>query len=117
MAGILDQPRVVDAWRAISLSLMYLAHAPRHAEDRPARLPHPAHPRRRAGVRGNGGRARAMDHRAALGPDAPRARGTAEAACQTQGERDGGAVMIEARHFLWRTEGPVGVVTLNRPER
>jgi enoyl-CoA hydratase/carnithine racemase len=25
--------------------------------------------------------------------------------------------MIEARHFLWRTEGRVGVVTLNRPER
>jgi enoyl-CoA hydratase/carnithine racemase len=25
--------------------------------------------------------------------------------------------MIETRHFLWRTEGPVGVITLNRPER
>jgi enoyl-CoA hydratase/carnithine racemase len=25
--------------------------------------------------------------------------------------------MIEARHFLWRTEGRVGIVTLNRPER
>ncbi|HEY7242185.1 MAG TPA: enoyl-CoA hydratase family protein [Burkholderiales bacterium] len=25
--------------------------------------------------------------------------------------------MIQARHFLWRTEGSVGVVTLNRPER
>jgi enoyl-CoA hydratase/carnithine racemase len=25
--------------------------------------------------------------------------------------------MIEARHFVWRTEGRVGVVTLNRPER
>ncbi|HEX2567186.1 MAG TPA: enoyl-CoA hydratase family protein [Burkholderiales bacterium] len=25
--------------------------------------------------------------------------------------------MIEPRHFLWRTEGRVGVVTLNRPER
>jgi enoyl-CoA hydratase/carnithine racemase len=25
--------------------------------------------------------------------------------------------MIETRHFLWRTEGRVGVITLNRPER
>jgi enoyl-CoA hydratase/carnithine racemase len=25
--------------------------------------------------------------------------------------------MIETRHFLWRTEGAVGVITLNRPER
>ena len=25
--------------------------------------------------------------------------------------------MIEAKHFLWRTEGAVGVITLNRPER
>src|SRR5689334_12487655 len=25
--------------------------------------------------------------------------------------------MIQPRHFLWRTEGRVGVVTLNRPER
>ena len=25
--------------------------------------------------------------------------------------------MIETGHFLWRTEGPVGVITLNRPER
>jgi len=25
--------------------------------------------------------------------------------------------MIEPRHFLWRTEGRVGVVTLNRPEK
>ncbi|HEY1291258.1 MAG TPA: enoyl-CoA hydratase family protein [Burkholderiales bacterium] len=25
--------------------------------------------------------------------------------------------MIQPRHFLWRTEGKVGVVTLNRPER
>jgi enoyl-CoA hydratase/carnithine racemase len=25
--------------------------------------------------------------------------------------------MIETRHFLWRTEGRVGVMTLNRPER
>ena len=25
--------------------------------------------------------------------------------------------MIEIRHFLWRTEGRVGVITLNRPER
>ncbi|MFL6566633.1 MAG: enoyl-CoA hydratase family protein [Burkholderiales bacterium] len=25
--------------------------------------------------------------------------------------------MIEPRHFLWRTEGRVGVITLNRPER
>jgi enoyl-CoA hydratase/carnithine racemase len=25
--------------------------------------------------------------------------------------------MIESRHFLWRTEGRVGVITLNRPER
>jgi len=25
--------------------------------------------------------------------------------------------MIETRHFLWRTEGGVGVITLNRPER
>ena len=25
--------------------------------------------------------------------------------------------MIEAKHFLWRVEGKVGVVTLNRPER
>ena len=25
--------------------------------------------------------------------------------------------MIQARHFLWRTEGSVGVITLNRPER
>jgi len=25
--------------------------------------------------------------------------------------------MIEPKHFLWRTEGKVGVITLNRPER
>ena len=25
--------------------------------------------------------------------------------------------MIEAKHFLWRVEGKVGVITLNRPER
>ena len=25
--------------------------------------------------------------------------------------------MIQPRHFLWRTEGKVGVITLNRPER
>ena len=25
--------------------------------------------------------------------------------------------MIQPRHFLWRVEGKVGVVTLNRPER
>ena len=25
--------------------------------------------------------------------------------------------MIEAKHFLWKTEGKVGVITLNRPER
>src|SRR5690242_13921368 len=25
--------------------------------------------------------------------------------------------MIEPKHFLWRVEGKVGVVTLNRPER
>ena len=25
--------------------------------------------------------------------------------------------MIEAKHFLWRQEGGVGVITLNRPER
>ena len=25
--------------------------------------------------------------------------------------------MIDTRHFLWRTEGRVGVITLNRPER
>jgi enoyl-CoA hydratase/carnithine racemase len=25
--------------------------------------------------------------------------------------------MIEARHFLWKVEGKVGVITLNRPER
>ena len=25
--------------------------------------------------------------------------------------------MIQTRHFLWRTEGRVGVITLNRPER
>src|SRR3954447_14327081 len=25
--------------------------------------------------------------------------------------------MIETQHFLWRTEGKVGVITLNRPEK
>jgi enoyl-CoA hydratase/carnithine racemase len=25
--------------------------------------------------------------------------------------------MIQPKHFLWRTEGKVGVITLNRPER
>ena len=25
--------------------------------------------------------------------------------------------MIEAKHFLWKVEGKVGVITLNRPER
>ena len=25
--------------------------------------------------------------------------------------------MIQPRHFLWRVEGKVGVITLNRPER
>ncbi len=25
--------------------------------------------------------------------------------------------MIEPKHFLWRVEGKIGVVTLNRPER
>jgi len=25
--------------------------------------------------------------------------------------------MIQPKHFLWRVEGKVGVITLNRPER
>jgi enoyl-CoA hydratase/carnithine racemase len=25
--------------------------------------------------------------------------------------------MMQPKHFLWRTEGKVGVITLNRPER
>ena len=30
---------------------------------------------------------------------------------------DGGDAMNPPKHFLWRVEGKVGVVTLNRPER
>src|SRR5690606_13224588 len=83
----------------------------------PARLPHPAHAGGRAQLRRDGARARGMDRGAPRRPDAPRARGAAPAAGPGEVQRSGDRNMMKPRHFLWRTEGKVGVVTLNRPEK
>src|SRR4029077_3288981 len=90
--------------------------APRRA-GRPARVPHPPHPRRREELHRDGARARGMGGRAPLRPVAPRARGAAQAARQDEEPCGGGAVMSRPKHFQWRTEGKVGVITLNRPEK
>src|SRR6267154_411025 len=58
-----------------------------------------------------------MGRRAALRPEPQGARGAAQAARQTQVERRGGGIMIQPKHFLWRVEGKVGVITLNRPQK
>src|SRR6267154_2065461 len=58
-----------------------------------------------------------MGRRAARRPEPQGARGAAQAARQTQVERRGGGIMIQPKHFLWRVEGKVGVITLNRPEK
>src|ERR1700674_1629415 len=58
-----------------------------------------------------------MGRRAARRPDPQGARRAAQAARKTEVQRRGGRVMIEAKHFLWRVEGKVGIVTLDRPER
>src|SRR5712671_1359348 len=58
-----------------------------------------------------------MGRRAARRPEPQGARGAAQAARQTEVERRGGRIMMQPKHFLWRVEGKVGVVTLNRPEK
>src|SRR5258708_1642269 len=52
--------------------------------------------------------------RRAVAPGKGRA---AQAARQAETARRGGRPMIQPRHFLWRAEDKVGVITLNRPER
>src|SRR5688572_21075154 len=58
-----------------------------------------------------------MGGRAARGHDAARAGRPPSAPCQSEAARPGGWPMMQPKHFLWRTEGKVGVITLNRPER
>src|SRR5712671_7815283 len=58
-----------------------------------------------------------MGRRAARRPEPQGARGAAQAARQTEVERRGGRIMMQPKHFLWRVEGKVGVITLNRPEK
>ena len=83
----------------------------------PARLPHPPDARRRAQLRRDGARARGMGGRAARRPVAPRAGRAAQPAGEGQAAHGGGPVMNQPKHFGWRVEGKVGVITLNRPER
>src|SRR6476661_2835745 len=58
-----------------------------------------------------------MGRRYAVGPLAPGAGRPPAPARQGQGARTGGGGMMQPKHFLWRTEGKVGVITLNRPDR
>src|SRR5919199_805719 len=58
-----------------------------------------------------------MGGRDALRAFAPRAGRAPAPACEGEAARGGGGAMMKPKHFLWRVEGKVGVVTLNRPER
>src|SRR5919199_3144972 len=58
-----------------------------------------------------------MGGRDALRAFAPRAGRAPAPACEGEAARGGGGAMMKPKHFLWRVEGKVGVVTLNRPDR
>src|SRR5690606_13779770 len=59
-----------------------------------------------------------MAGRALRGNEPARAGRAAAAPRHRQAARNGGdLLMIEPKHFKWRVEGKVGVVTLDRPER
>src|SRR5204863_1194165 len=53
----------------------------------------------------------------AVRPFAPRPGRAAAATGEGERARGGGDAMMQPKHFLWRIEGKVGVITLNRPER
>src|SRR5688500_3239948 len=83
---------------------------------RPPRVSHPPYALGREELYRDGARARAMGGRAARRAVAQGARRAAQAARQAETARDGGGLMTP-KHFRWRMEGDVGLVTLNRPER
>src|SRR5216110_252041 len=58
-----------------------------------------------------------MGRGAALGSLAPRAGRAAASPRARQATCGRGGAMKQPQHFLWRVEGKVGIVTLNRPER
>src|SRR4029079_17398869 len=75
------------------------------------------HFRGRQGLRRDGARARGVGGRAARRHEPARPGRAPQASRQGEAARRGGRLMMQPRHFLWRTEAGVGVVTLNRPER
>src|SRR5207244_11086293 len=94
---------------------------------RPPRLARTAHPRRRRGVRQDGAGARGMDRLGALRFEPQGARRAVPAARQgekprardhgTKGRRMKETGLAGSKHFRWRAEDRVGVITLEGPER
>src|SRR5437660_1485971 len=96
---------------------------------RPPCLPRAPYPCRRGGVRQDGAGSRGVDRRGALRLEPQGARRAVPAARQgekprardhgTKGRRmkETGLARYRPKHFQWRAEGRVGVLTLDRPEK
>src|SRR5580700_3993195 len=94
----------------------------RATQRRPPHLVHQPHPQGPRAVRRHGGGARKLGRRAARRTLGARRRtdvGQAEIVPQRLGGRSMTEKMAALRptHFLWRMEGAVAVIQLNRPER